>query len=64
MPPSDPAVSECCRYCPHLESVQGSCGHDLRQALVREFRRGEESSCPVYGEHRAERMAELADHLP
>lgn len=63
MTPSDPAVSECCRYCPHLESVQGSCSHNLRQALVREFRREEQSACPIYAEYRAGEMSELADHI-
>lgn len=64
MPPRDPVISECCRYCPHLESVQGSCDHDLRQALVSEFSREDRPACPVFEEIRGREMAELADHLP
>jgi hypothetical protein len=56
---------ECCRYCPHFTTTQGSCGHELRQSLIQGFADddGPEHSCPVFDQWYAEQMAALSESL-
>lgn len=56
---------ECCQYCPHLTTIQGSCGHELRQSLVQGFIDGDalEHPCPVFDQWQAEQMVELSQEL-
>ncbi len=53
---------ECCQYCPHLQTIQGSCGHELRQSLIQGLAEGEklDSPCPVFDQWHAEKMQELS----
>lgn len=53
----------CVTACPYLESLQGSCGHDLRPLIVTFLREHPDKLCPVYESERAETMRELAERL-
>jgi hypothetical protein len=53
----------CFETCPHLETVQGSCGHDLQSAIIMYLSENSDASCPVYEGARAEEMQELVAQL-
>ena len=52
---------ECCTCCPHLQPVKASCGHEHRQAVVREL--ADDEPCPVFREERAAAMRDLSESL-
>lgn len=43
-------LPRCTSACPHFESVQGSCGHDMRPALVDYLHENSDAPCPIYQE--------------
>jgi hypothetical protein len=42
----DTTIPNCVERCPHRQSVSGACGHDLEDALVREFLDNPGQGCP------------------
>lgn len=56
-------VPGCIETCPHLETVLGSCGSELRSLLVNYLKEHPDVTCPVYDEHRAQEMRKLAQQI-
>jgi hypothetical protein len=63
MVPQELSPLECCQYCPHRESVTGSCEHDIRQAIVQQLTEGQSGVCPEYREVRSQAMDDLSEQL-
>jgi hypothetical protein len=47
-------LPRCASTCPHFETVQGSCDHDLRPTLVDYLRENDGAPCPIYQAHSEE----------
>jgi len=51
----------CCARCPHLNRLDGSCTHELRQSLLLEL--DDDRTCPVYVAEKTAAMRRSAESL-
>ncbi|MFB6136860.1 MAG: hypothetical protein ABEJ42_00780 [Halobacteriaceae archaeon] len=53
----------CFETCPYLETVEGSCGHELQSLITIYLYDNPDAPCPIYEEARADEMQDLAERL-
>lgn len=59
MYPLSATVTESCTHCPHFDTFHGSCGHEMRQSVIRELATKDDETCPIFSKVHAEAMQDL-----
>lgn len=63
MPVTETPPVECVEECPYFKSARGTCGHDLKQDVMKHFVDNPGALCPIFKRWRARQMADLAQEL-